>query len=74
MSILSKKHLGLTLAATLIAGAVGEFGFARHARAVTVEPYELFKTVEMEIGGVVYDVQIRKDPPTISAAGSAYFF
>ncbi|WP_341213734.1 hypothetical protein [uncultured Limimaricola sp.] len=74
MSIASKKHLGFTLISILIAGAIGELGFARHADVVSVDSYELFTTVEMEVGGIVYDVQVRKDTPTITPSSTAYFF
>ncbi len=48
MTILRKKQLGLTLISTLIAGAIGELGFARHADVGSIDSYELFTTVEME--------------------------
>jgi len=74
MSITRKKHLGLTLGAALIAGAVGQFSFTSHAGADAAESFGTFETVEMEIGSAVYEVQVRRDPPVIGPSSTAHFY
>ncbi len=76
MSIMRKKHFGLTLGAALIAGAVGEFGLVSHAGAGTgaASSSGAFEMVEMQIEGMVYEVQVRRDSPVIAPSRTAHFY
>ena len=74
MSIMRKKHLSLTIIITLVAGAIGEVGFTRHAGAHSPKPLGLFEIVETEIEGVTYEVMVRRDPPATKPSSTAYFY
>ena len=66
--------LSLLAIAFIMAGTAmcGWLAFTATARAS--DQSSLFTIEEREIGGIFYEVMVRKNAPTVSRSGTAYFF
>lgn len=74
MPIIRKTLLIAALLSTGLFAGIAVSGTVHAETSESAESLEIFEMVEMEIEGVIYEVQVRKNPPVLRPAETAYFY